>query len=189
MSDGVGDVNGVVLGSGARYNSGKIRADLLPISVIDQAFEYMQTKVKGYTVPVFLSTTSRAEYIRRSLGRWQKTGRPYYLVSALVVSVYRECEVEEPWTLSSFRPCANVLAYGAKKYAAWNWARGSNWSVPFACALRHLDAILLGEMDDQESKCSHLAHVTCNILFLLQYQYYPELNDMPFAVLKDGCHI
>jgi ribosomal protein L32 len=73
-----------------------------------------------------------------------------------------------------------VWMYGAKKYAAWNWAKGMDWSVPFACAMRHLAAWQRGEDIDPESGQSHLAHAMCNLRMLTLYtKNYPEGDDRP----------
>lgn len=73
-----------------------------------------------------------------------------------------------------------VWEYGAKKYAAWNWAKGMAWSVPYACICRHLFAWWRGEEKDAESGFSHLAHVVCNVMMLLHYRNsYKEGDDRP----------
>jgi len=75
---------------------------------------------------------------------------------------------------------ARVWEYGKKKYAAWNWAKGMPWSVPFACAVRHLSAWQRGEDLDPESGLPHIAHVACNIRMLTLYsKTYPEGDDRP----------
>lgn len=75
---------------------------------------------------------------------------------------------------------ARVWMYGAKKYKAWNWAKGMDWSVPYACALRHLSAWQKGEEIDPESGESHLAHVMCNIRMLMLYsKTYKEGDNRP----------
>ena len=75
---------------------------------------------------------------------------------------------------------ARVFMYGSKKYAAWNWCKGMKWSVPYACALRHLFAWFRGEECDKESGLPHLAHAMCNILMLTLYsKTYKEGNDRP----------
>lgn len=75
---------------------------------------------------------------------------------------------------------ARVWMYGKQKYAAWNWAKGMAWSVPYACALRHLSAWQQGEDIDAESGQSHLAHVMCNIRMLMLYsKTYLEGDDRP----------
>lgn len=75
---------------------------------------------------------------------------------------------------------AMVWEYGKAKYAAWNWAKGMNWSVPYACALRHLSAWQRGEEIDPESGQSHLAHVMCNIRMLMLFsKTYQEGDDRP----------
>ena len=75
---------------------------------------------------------------------------------------------------------ARVWEYGKKKYAAWNWAKGMPWSVPYACAMRHLSAWQKGEDIDPESGQPHLAHVMCNLRMLTLYsKTYPEGDDRP----------
>lgn len=75
-----------------------------------------------------------------------------------------------------------VWQYGAKKYAAWNWAKGMAWSVPLGCISRHMMAILTGEQIDSESHYSHWAHIVCNILMLDHYsRYFQEGDDRPPA--------
>ena len=75
---------------------------------------------------------------------------------------------------------ARVWMYGKAKYAAYNWAKGMDWSVPLACALRHLSAWQRGEEIDPESLQPHLAHVMCNIRMLMLYsKTYPEGDDRP----------
>lgn len=79
-----------------------------------------------------------------------------------------------------FDEVCHVWSYGAKKYSEWNWARGMAWSIPFACACRHLFAYWRGERNDPESGCSHLAHVVCNVIMMIHYEkHYPEGDDRP----------
>lgn len=75
---------------------------------------------------------------------------------------------------------ARVWMYGAKKYAAFNWMKGMQWSIPLACALRHIAAFQRGEDIDPESGQSHLAHAMCNLRMLTLYvNTYPEGDDRP----------
>lgn len=62
-----------------------------------------------------------------------------------------------------------VMAFGAKKYAAHNWRKGMAWSRLIGAALRHLFAYLGGEDKDPESGLSHIAHAGCCVMFLLEY--------------------
>lgn len=79
---------------------------------------------------------------------------------------------------------ARVWEYGRRKYAAWNWAKGMAWSVPLACALRHLSAWQRGEDIDPESGLPHLAHVSCNIRMLTLYsRTFPEGDDRPKEII------
>lgn len=63
-----------------------------------------------------------------------------------------------------------VLAFGRKKYDAWNWSKGFKWSRLIGAAMRHLFAWQRGEDKDKESGLSHLAHLGCCVLFLLQHE-------------------
>lgn len=65
---------------------------------------------------------------------------------------------------------AKVLQFGAKKYSAHNWRKGMNWSRLLGAALRHLFAYIRGEDKDPETGLSHLAHLGCCVMFLLEYQ-------------------
>lgn len=62
---------------------------------------------------------------------------------------------------------ADVLHYGAVKYAARNWEKGMDWGRLLAAALRHLAAWARGQNVDPESGKHHLAHAACCVLMLL----------------------
>lgn len=53
---------------------------------------------------------------------------------------------------------------------AHNWRQGFNWSRLYGAALRHLTAHLDGEDKDPESGLSHLAHLGCCVMFLLEHE-------------------
>jgi hypothetical protein len=81
---------------------------------------------------------------------------------------------------------ARVWMYGKQKYAAWNWAKGMDWSIPLACALRHLSAWQQGEEIDPESGLPHIAHAMCNLRMLTLYsKTYPEGDDRPKQWLQN----
>jgi len=65
---------------------------------------------------------------------------------------------------------AEVLTFGAKKYAAHNWRKGFKWSRLIGAAMRHLFAWSRGEDKDPETGLSHLAHCGCCIMFLLEHE-------------------
>lgn len=65
---------------------------------------------------------------------------------------------------------ADVLGFGAQKYAAHNWRGGVDQSRLIGAAMRHLLAYNDGEDTDPESGLSHLAHLGCCVLFLLEHQ-------------------
>jgi len=156
----IGDVNSSERGSGARYNDGKPDLSLIPWWALPTA-QFTFTRV----------TQSEA---LESLGRFQKMQTPAPLYE-LVESLYGT----SGWS-AALRDAARVFEYGAKKYAAWNWSKGMAWSVPVACAARHLLAGAEGETLDPESGLPHTGHVVCNVLMLLHFiGHYPEGNDLP----------
>ncbi len=67
---------------------------------------------------------------------------------------------------------AKVWEFGAKKYGRSNWRSlwGDNTTnVALDSALRHLFAMLDGEMIDKESGLYHAAHARCNLAMILEY--------------------
>lgn len=65
---------------------------------------------------------------------------------------------------------AEVLAYGAEKYAPRNWEKGMAWHRPFAALMRHMWAWWRGDDRDPETGLSHLGHAACCLMFLIAYQ-------------------
>ena len=62
---------------------------------------------------------------------------------------------------------AEVLTFGAKKYAPGNWKLVENGQTRYLDALfRHLEAFRSGETHDPDSGLHHLAHVLTNVAFL-----------------------
>lgn len=78
---------------------------------------------------------------------------------------------------SAIEQLAQVLTFGARKYAAHNWRKGISKSRLIAAALRHLFAYLAGEDKDAESGLSHVAHAMCCCMFLLGLEHRTELDD------------
>lgn len=92
------------------------------------------------------------------------------------------------WSLlpvQSVEEIIKVLQFGAKKYAAWNFANGEglSYSRVLNSLLRHIFAFMRGENIDPETGLSHIAHAGCNVLFLLHYilhkDRYPNNDDRP----------
>jgi Domain of unknown function (DUF5664) len=63
---------------------------------------------------------------------------------------------------------AEVLTLGAAKYGADNWRKVDDVIRYKAALMRHVLQYLSGQAVDAESGKSHLAHVACNALFLLE---------------------
>lgn len=74
---------------------------------------------------------------------------------------------------------AQVLTFGAKKYAAHNWRGGISYSRLLAALLRHTFAIMRGEYVDKESGLQHIDHIGCCWMFLSNHmKNRPDLNDL-----------
>ena len=67
---------------------------------------------------------------------------------------------------------AQVLTYGAIKYAPNNWRHVENADARYiAATMRHINAHRQGERVDPESGLPHLAHAMCSLAFLLELQH------------------
>ena len=79
---------------------------------------------------------------------------------------------------------SRVLTIGAKKYAPDNWKYVAGAEKRYMDALwRHLLAYMEGEELDPETGESHMAHIGCNVMFLLWaiesgYTFLPEDNQI-----------
>lgn len=157
----VGDINSTDKGSGARFNTGKAPMELIPLKII------ALSHINAVAHKVEERRAADALFV---LGRWQETGDGLFLYATL-----RTLGMREGWP-----ECAHAFDYGRTKYAEWNWAKGMAWSIPMACAARHLIAIIEGETNDPESGLPHRGHVFCNIVMLLTYaKIFPEGDDRP----------
>jgi hypothetical protein len=91
---------------------------------------------------------------------------------------------------------AQVLTYGAAKYAPRNWETGMAWGRVFGALMRHMWAwwggkgpttksFLFGELDD-ETKFSHLWHAGCCLMFLIAYEERGHGIDDRLTSPKEG---
>lgn len=87
----------------------------------------------------------------------------------------------------SMQEIAKVLAFGAKKYAPFNWTKGIAYSRLLAAAMRHMHAYNSGIDKDEETGISHLGHAGCCIMFLLWMEKNrPDLDDRGFKLAKNS---
>jgi hypothetical protein len=161
---GIGDVTSTAPGSGARYNAGKPRLDLIPAGIVAG---WLGAVRRNRGLRVFDPRDVLEDLHAFQIGDDRTAARVFAVLAALGI---REEVIPE---------CANVFEYGLKKYAAWNWAKGMPWSVPVGCAMRHLVAWHAGEENDPESGLPHRGHVACNLVMLAWYiVHWPEGNDL-----------
>lgn len=93
---------------------------------------------------------------------------------------------------------ADILTFGAAKYAARNWEQGIMFGRVFGALQRHLWAwwagrgpttksFLFTSLDAETSK-SHLHHAACCLMFLITYEEreMSEFDDRPRAAKEDA---
>lgn len=178
----VGDVNSNVIGSGARYNDGKVPLDLLDIHTLYLAKAIDDGQVLNRD-PLWY------------LAKWYDGGGESSLIRASqVVSMNAKFWPDGKVGKLSFGhiawdECARVFEYGAKKYSANNWRKGMVWSIPLGCMLRHLQHLEAGELIDDESGLTHIGHLLCNATMLVSYaSVYPEGDDRPKILRRVTCN-
>jgi Domain of unknown function (DUF5664) len=90
------------------------------------------------------------------------------------------------WSLVPFEALeeiVKVLEFGKNKYGAYNFASGEGlkYTRLLSAAMRHLFAFTRGEDKDPESGLSHIAHLGCNVIFLLYFiknkSKYPSVDN------------
>ena len=99
----------------------------------------------------------------------ETNGRPVLTTAVKYDSGKRDWSLL-PW--ATLEEVIKVLEFGAGKYNPWNWAEngGFKYSRLFNSSMRHMIAWFWHHEDlDPETNISHLAHLACNVLFLLHY--------------------
>lgn len=82
---------------------------------------------------------------------------------------------------------AEVLKFGAKKYAPNNWRKGLAWTRIIGAIGRHLLAFMAGEDLDPETQLPHVDHLACEIMFLQEfYKTRKDLDDRSTPNNKKG---
>jgi len=69
------------------------------------------------------------------------------------------------------REYAKIWTQALGKYPEGNWEKGMPWTEVIASAMRHLEAIRLGEDIDLESGLLHAAHLQANAAMLTEYYF------------------
>jgi hypothetical protein len=164
----VGDVNSNERGSGARFNGGKVRLDYVPARILSRYYGR-----NGFDIG---EDAGYADRILDAIAEFEES------TDDSIEGLYRalDLSLRPLGGVDRWRDVCAVFDFGAKKYAAWNWAKGMAWSIPLACIKRHCVKILEGEKLDDESGLSHFGHIGCNLVMLLHYvSNYVEGDDRP----------
>lgn len=84
------------------------------------------------------------------------------------------------WSYVHFKsllPMVKVLEKGAIKYAPFNWMKPIPLKEIEESAMRHLTAIMDGELVDSETNELHIGHLMCNCLFWSYHYNKNKEND------------
>jgi hypothetical protein len=163
----------VAIAGGKKFDTGKIRTDLLPMGAIDEAARAVALIDETRSAPW---SAIQAHLTARKRGAEFFCGvRSMAIVAgALLVLLTRDIagDVRASQLLPACGPglleVAKVLTFGAAKYGENNWQGLDAFSQRYLAALlRHVFAYGSGEKADPESGLPHLAHAACCALFLL----------------------
>jgi hypothetical protein len=164
----VGDLTSTEIGSGARFNEGKPRWDLMLFRHIAFISSNFEEEIDFCPADVWSSMSTFQ--VCQTLDTAQ----------LLLLDTVNLGSVEKPNQWDFLDEVCDVWEAGAKIYSSWNWATGMNWSHALSSMARHLRAIEKEEFTDPETGLSHTAHITCNAMMLAHWvNYFPDLNDLP----------
>ena len=158
--------------AGSRYNTGKPMMHLIsPVLLNRSILDYLigsegdgvedgeQVKDVILVVLDFLNGV-----------RWDSTGTH-------TLEVARNYLLRDNDPVKLLYSVGEVLTMGAKKYAPRNWEQGLSYVDTVDCIIRHglkyLHAVETGDETlklDEESGLPHVAHMLCNIMFLLHFE-------------------
>lgn len=81
---------------------------------------------------------------------------------------------------------SHALEFGSKKYSAWNFTGGINYTRLTDAAQRHIIAFLSGEDLDPESGLPHLDHAAASLNMLKYMTVYKKEFDDRHKTHKQG---
>lgn len=160
--------------SGMKHDSDKCRLDLLPGDAISAAMSLEAPSTVFNPIDIFIDLTTMDSY----------DGDLTLLLSELTQLVLQQLSWDlvgkrDEW--AAINQVGLVMTHGARKYADHNWRKGIHYSRIKGACLRHLLAYAQGEAMDPESGLPHLAHLACELLFILQFEIEGRgsmLNDL-----------
>lgn len=171
----VGTLDSEERGSTARDNKDKTEWAYMPLDQIAYLAGILQHAEPDESADDFLMVLD-------AIGVFQ-VRQNFPAATNLLVLAFRQYMASE--SITFVEACARVIKVwkvGEEKYAAFNWMKGSKWSVPLNSAYRHAMSYWEGNIYDKESGLNHQAHLICNIMMLVHYvSYYPEGNDLPLT--------
>lgn len=101
-------------------------------------------------------------------GWWIPTTEDTLTAHPFVQKADRYNDGKLQWSLVHFKslePMVQVLEFGARKYAPHNWKKGLGLKKVMESMMRHVAAIMDGEVNDPETGLPHIGHIMCNAMF------------------------
>ena len=147
--------------TGVKFDTGKPMMDLLPPRA---------------TLLLIDSTGLREKKVLNFLYRFWESGEVKFLEEA-IVECSRLCNDNYQRCENTLEGVAEVLTFGANKYAAHNWANGIKLSRNFAATVRHLIKVAQGQEEDPESGIHHYYHALCDMFFMYETLSFTDADE------------
>ncbi len=164
---------------GLKFDDGKLPTELIAPEAIVAVVHSRLDELDEYDVLEDGLAELAAWYARKPNASLHRVG--WLFLQA--VADRQGINVTGAWTL-----VAEVLRFGAKKYAPRNWEKGISYTRCYAAALRHVFAHRSGEKLDPETNLPHMAHAICEVMFLIAFEarglgVSAKLDDRPLPFL------
>src|SRR5574344_205276 len=162
-------------GEGVKLDKGKTQWELMPLQQVNEVLQMIPFKPKDgsrtnleqevfthlsyYSSGIkFCFTSHILAYCIRDLLAIMKMDAEKVCDSSLIIIPYRQLET-----------VAEIMTFGAEKYAPNNWQKVRPINRYIGAAYRHLVAYCKGIDKDEESGKSPLAHAICCMLYLMWF--------------------
>lgn len=160
-----------------RYNTDKLRFDLIPLDVLKQFINVNQQNI--HIEEAFEMFQGGKDYSEHGCSYISIIG--HNLLQELCIDLTgARFDATNIFSLPKqiLEEIANVFTMGAKKYAPHNWTKGASWLETFGSLLRHYRKYCSGDRSDEESGFHHLAHAVVNAIFICKfYELAPWYDD------------
>jgi len=148
---------------GLKYDSEKTRWDLVPFDIIRYLFEKFNS-INDLKIFIEMNIKERIDFIIEKF----ISGSDNEYVAILLMQVCKHV-FYKTFPYEEIEKVAEIYTYGAKKYADNNWQKVDPDRYVSAF-MRHMMALRLGKIYDEESGFEHRHHALWNIITLIWFE-------------------